>query len=75
MAVDTWHNSCRTTATNVLAWSNAVEDFLLWSFLYDMGGQLPRVSAAEGCHAFTACPIASQNLVRPRTLANCTCWA
>src|SRR5215510_15114548 len=40
------------TATKVLAWSNAVEDFLLWSFLYDMGGQLPRVSAAEGCHAF-----------------------
>jgi hypothetical protein len=29
---------------------------LLWSFLYDMGGQLPRVSAAEGCHAFTRLP-------------------
>jgi hypothetical protein len=45
-----------TTATKVLAWSNAVEDFLLWSFLYDMGGQLPRVSAAEGCHAFPLAP-------------------
>src|SRR5215472_2700943 len=45
-----------TTATKVLAWSNAVEDFLLWSFLYNMGGQLPGVSAAEGCHAFTRLP-------------------
>jgi len=44
------------TATKVLAWSNAVEDFLLWSFLNDMRGQVPRVSAAEGCHAFTRLP-------------------
>ena len=57
-----------TTASKVLAWSNAVEDFLLWSFLYDMAGQLPRASAAEGCHAFTACPITSQNLVRDSRL-------
>jgi hypothetical protein len=25
-------------------------------FLYDMAGQLPRVSAAQGCHAFTRLP-------------------
>jgi hypothetical protein len=45
-----------TTATKVLAWSNAVEDFLLWSFLTTWLGQLPGVSAAEGCHAFTRLP-------------------
>jgi hypothetical protein len=55
-----------STATKVLAWSNAVEDFLLWSFLTTWLGQLPGVSAAEGCHAFTS-PIASQKPIRSQS--------
>jgi hypothetical protein len=56
-----------TTATKVLAWSNAVEDFLLWSFLYDMGGQLPRVSAVEGWHTFCRLP---HSISKPRPTRN-----